>query len=60
MGPWSRRRREIVSAVGEKLPTLEPAPVLEPQQACFRLFDSITTFSVNELILGPVMTETAY
>ncbi len=44
MGPGAADIAEIVSAVGEKLPDLEPAPVLEPEQARFRLFDSITTF----------------
>ncbi len=44
MGPGAAAIAEIVSAVGEKLPDLGPAPVLEPEQARFRLFDSITTF----------------
>ena len=44
MGSGAAAIAEIVSAVAEKLPDLEPAPVLEPEQARFRLFDSITTF----------------
>jgi predicted ATPase len=35
---------EVVSEVKEHLPDLQPPPALEPQQARFRLFDSITTF----------------
>ncbi|MFQ6030832.1 MAG: AAA family ATPase, partial [Dehalococcoidia bacterium] len=34
----------IVSEVTERLPDLESPPALEPQEARFRLFDSITTF----------------
>ena len=33
-----------VSDLREKLPGLEPPPALYPEQARFRLFDSITTF----------------
>jgi len=35
---------EIIPEVREKLPDLEPPPVLEPEQAPFRLLDSITGF----------------
>src|SRR5918992_12783 len=35
---------EVVPEVKEHWPDLEPPPALEPQQARFRLFDSITTF----------------
>ena len=35
---------EIVPEVGERLPDLKPPLALEPDQARFRLFDSITTF----------------
>ncbi|MFQ6027699.1 MAG: serine/threonine-protein kinase PknK [Dehalococcoidia bacterium] len=35
---------EVVSDVKERLPDLQPAPQLEPDQARFRLFDSIAAF----------------
>ncbi len=35
---------EVFSDVKEKLPDLKPPSRLEPEQARFRLFDSITTF----------------
>ena len=35
---------EIVSDVRDKLTDLAPPPAIEPEQARFRLFDSITTF----------------
>ena len=35
---------EIVPEVGERLPDIEPPPPLDPDQARFRLFDSIATF----------------
>ena len=35
---------EVVSDVRERLPDLQPAPQLEPEQARFRLFDSIAAF----------------
>ena len=35
---------EVVSEVRQRLPDLPPAPQLEPEQARFRLFDSITAF----------------
>ncbi|MFQ6027156.1 MAG: AAA family ATPase [Dehalococcoidia bacterium] len=44
MGPGAADIAEIVSETKDKLPDLEPAPYLEPQQARFRLFDSITGF----------------
>jgi predicted ATPase len=34
----------VVSDVKERLPHLQPPPQLEPEQARFRLFDSITAF----------------
>ncbi len=38
---------QIVSEVRERLPGLPPPPALEPEQARFRLFDSVTTFLKN-------------
>ncbi|MGH2544143.1 MAG: ATP-binding protein, partial [Ardenticatenaceae bacterium] len=35
---------EILPDLGRKLPDLKPPPQLEPEQAKFRLFDSITAF----------------
>ena len=45
MGAGAADIAEIVSDVRERLPGLEPAPTLDdPEQARFRLFDSITAF----------------
>ena len=47
MGPGAADIAEIVSTIREKQPDLEPPPTLEPEQARFRLFDSITSFWKN-------------
>jgi tetratricopeptide (TPR) repeat protein len=47
MGPGAADIAQIVSVVGRRLRDLEPAPVLTPEQARFRLFDSVTTFLVE-------------
>ncbi len=44
MGAGAAGITEIVPDVGERLPELQPAPALEPEQGRFRLFDSITNF----------------
>jgi len=44
MGSGAADIAEVVSDVRERLPDLQPAPQLEPEQARFRLFDSITAF----------------
>ena len=44
MGSGGADIAEIVSDVRERLPDLKSPPALEPEQARFRLFDSITTF----------------
>ena len=44
MGSGAADIAEVVSDVRERLPDLQPAPQLEPDQARFRLFDSIAAF----------------
>jgi predicted ATPase len=44
MGDGAARIAEVVPEVKERLPYLQPLPPLEPQQARFRLFDSIAAF----------------
>jgi tetratricopeptide (TPR) repeat protein len=44
MGAGAADIAEVVSDVREVLPDLKPPPALEPEQARFRLFDSITAF----------------
>ncbi len=44
MGAGAPDIGQVVSEVRERLPGLESPPQLEPEQARFRLFDSITTF----------------
>ncbi|MFQ6027939.1 MAG: AAA family ATPase [Dehalococcoidia bacterium] len=48
MGPGAADIAEIVSEVRTKLPDLESPPTLAPEQARFRLFDSIVNF-LNKL-----------
>jgi DNA-binding CsgD family transcriptional regulator/tetratricopeptide (TPR) repeat protein len=55
MGVGAADIAEIISEVREQLPGLEPPPALEPEQARFRLFDSITTFLKNVAHSQPLM-----
>src|SRR5918997_82621 len=55
MGPGAADIAEVVSEVRGKLPSLEPPPALPPEQARFRLFDSITTFLRNAAQSQPLM-----
>jgi tetratricopeptide (TPR) repeat protein len=55
MGPGAADTAEVISEVRGKLPGLEPPPALEPEQARFRLFDSITTFLKNATQSQPLM-----
>ena len=55
MGSGAADIAEVVSEVRAKLPDLEPPPALEPEQARFRLFDSITTFLRNTAQTRPLM-----
>ncbi|MEE8466379.1 MAG: AAA family ATPase, partial [Dehalococcoidia bacterium] len=47
MGAGAADIAEVVSDVREQLPGLDAPPQLEPEQARFRLFDSITAFLKN-------------
>jgi class 3 adenylate cyclase len=47
MGPGAADIAQVVSEVRDRLPGLPTPPTLEPEQARFRLFDSITTFLKN-------------
>ena len=47
MGPGAADIAEMVPEIRHKLSDLETPPSLEPEQARFRLFDSITTFWKN-------------
>ncbi len=55
MGPGASDIAQIVPEVRQLLPDLEPSPILEPEQARFRLFDSITTFLKNGSQSQPLM-----
>ena len=55
MGAGGRDIAEIVSDVHDRLPDLHPAPSLKPEQAQFRLFDSIVTFLKNAGDKRPLM-----
>ncbi len=55
MGPGAADIAEIVPQVREKLTDLQPPPALEPEQARFRLFASITTFLKNAAQTRPLM-----
>jgi serine/threonine protein kinase/tetratricopeptide (TPR) repeat protein len=55
MGPGAADIAEIVSEVRERLPGLPAPPKLEPEQARFRLFDSITSFLKNASQREPIV-----
>src|SRR6266581_4188723 len=55
MGPGAADIAQVVSEVKERLPGLPAPPALEPDQARFRLFDSITTFLKNASRGGPLV-----
>jgi len=55
MGPGAADIAQVVSEVKERLPGLPAPPQLEPEQARFRLFDSITTFLKNASKGAPLM-----
>jgi DNA-binding CsgD family transcriptional regulator/tetratricopeptide (TPR) repeat protein len=55
MGPGAADIAEVIPELREKLPDLKPPPALEPEQARFRLFDSITTFLKNAAQSQPLM-----
>jgi class 3 adenylate cyclase/sugar phosphate isomerase/epimerase len=55
MGPGAADIAQVVSEVKERLPGLPAPPQLEPDQARFRLFDSITTFLKNASKGAPLM-----
>ncbi|MDP9180708.1 MAG: protein kinase [Chloroflexota bacterium] len=55
MGPGAADIAQVVSEVKERLPGLPVPPTLEPEQARFRLFDSITTFLKNASTQKPMV-----
>ncbi len=55
MGPGAADIAEVVSEVRDKLLHLQPPPALEPEQARFRLFDSIATFVKNAAKRQPLL-----
>jgi class 3 adenylate cyclase len=55
MGPGAADIAQVVSEVKERLPGLPVPPTLEPEQARFRLFDSITTFLKNASSQKPMV-----
>ena len=55
MGPGAADIAQVVSEIKERLPDLPPPPPLEPEQARFRLFDSVTTFLKNASKLQPLV-----
>lgn len=55
MGPGAADIGEIISEVRDKLPGLGLVPPLQPEQARFRLFDSISRFLKNLAEAQPLM-----
>ncbi|HEY5638927.1 MAG TPA: protein kinase, partial [Dehalococcoidia bacterium] len=55
MGPGAADIAQVVSEVKDRLPGLPAPPTLEPEQARFRLFDSITTFLKNASNAKPMV-----
>src|SRR5262245_57630187 len=54
IGPGAADVAQVVPEVGEQLPDLPPPPLLEPAQARFRLFDSITQFIQAAALAQPL------
>ncbi|PKB73402.1 MAG: hypothetical protein BZY75_02130 [SAR202 cluster bacterium Io17-Chloro-G7] len=54
-GPGASDVAALVPELRQALPDLEPSPPLEPEQARFRLFESITTFLKNAARTQPLM-----
>ena len=55
MGPGAADIAQLDSEIRQRLPALPTPPTLEPEQARFRLFDSITTFLRNAALSRPVL-----
>jgi class 3 adenylate cyclase len=55
MGPGAADIAEVISEVRERLPGLPVAPRLEPEQARFRLFESVTAFLRNASRTRPLV-----
>ncbi|PKB71278.1 MAG: hypothetical protein BZY87_06135 [SAR202 cluster bacterium Io17-Chloro-G6] len=55
MGSGAADIADVIPEIRGKLPSLELPPTLEPEQARFRLFDSITTFLKNAAASRPLM-----
>ncbi len=55
MRPGASDIAQVVPEVRQALPDLEPSPTLEPEQARFRLFDSITNFLKNAAQSQPLL-----
>ncbi len=55
LGTGAANIAQIVSEVRERLPGLPSPPAMEPEQARFRLFDSITTFLKNGARAQPLV-----
>jgi len=54
MGPGAADIAAIVPEIAAKLPGLEDPPQLDPDQARFRLFESISTFLKNSAASNPL------
>jgi DNA-binding CsgD family transcriptional regulator len=55
MGPGAAAIGEVFSEIRQEFPDLAPPPELEPEQARFRLFESITTFLKNAARSQPLI-----
>jgi predicted ATPase len=55
MGSGAEAIAEIVPELKQKLPDLGQAPAMEPEQARFRLFDSLATFLKNTAQTQPLL-----
>src|SRR5688500_105868 len=55
MGPGAADIAQLDSEIRQRLPVLPTPPTLEPEQARFRLFDSITTFLRNAAQARPLL-----
>ena len=55
MGPDASHIAEMIPSLREKLPDLPDSPLLEPEPARFRLFESVTNFLKNASQTQPLV-----
>jgi len=55
LGDGKTSLAEIIPQIAQNLPDMPEPPVMEPEQARFQLFDSVSTFLRNASTSGPIL-----